>query len=180
MELLDTKHPNPNMNEFIRLVAARGGWANGLASCFVTGKVDSSYSGYRGEQLMTWPAFQRWQKILEDFCDWHFRRWYAYALEHNKRIQAIAADLPENLFELVEWEWPTMREVNAVDEQNALNLGLKNGTILYRDKLGPDWRGKLADFAEEVEFCRKHNLVHPQSVTVSGQTVDPANKEGNE
>lgn len=172
MELLDTKHPNPNMNEFIRLVAARGGWANGLASCFVTGKVDSSYSGYRGEQLMTWPAFQRWQKILEDFCDWHFRRWYAYALEHNKRIQAIAADLPENLFELVEWEWPTMREVNAVDEQNALNMGLKNGSITYRDKFGPAWKRKLSQAAYERKHCEEIGFPHPANETVSGQMIE--------
>jgi hypothetical protein len=172
MELLDTKHPNPNMNEFIRLVAARGGWANGLASCFVTGKVDSSYSGYRGEQLMTWPAFQRWQKMLEDFCDWHFRRWYEWAKITNAAVREIAPRLPENLFELVEWEWPIMREVNAVDEQNALNMGLKNGSITYRDKFGPSWKRKLAQAAYERKICGEIKFPHPADETVSGQLIN--------
>ena len=172
MELLDTKHPNPNMNEFIRLVAARGGWANGLAACFVTGKVDSSYSGYRGEQLMTWPAFWRWQKFLEDFCDWHFRRWYEYAKVFNPEVRAIANKLPPDLFDLVEWEWPMMREVNAVDEQTALNSGLKNGTKTYREKFGPGWKRQLRQAAYERKYCKEIDFPHPANETVSGQLVE--------
>lgn len=172
MELLDTKHPNPNMNDFIRLVAARGGWANGLASCFVTGKVDSSYSGYRGEQLMTWPAFRRWQKFLEDFCDWHFRRWFAYASKWNPAVKAIVGKLPKDLFDLIEWEWPIMQEVNAVDEQTALNSGLKNGTKTYREKFGPGWKRHLRQAAAERRFCKEIDFPHPANETVSGQVRD--------
>ena len=188
MEMLDTKHPNPNMNDFIRLVAARGGWANGLAACFVTGKVDSSYSGYRGEQLMSWPAFWRWQKFLEDFCDWHFRRWFEYAKKWNPDVAAIADRLPPDLFDLIEWEWPKMREVNAVDEQTAFNMGLKNGSITYRDKLGPGWRRHLEQVAMEKKVCRSLNLLHPNDETASGQivgddsngaAVSPRNTNGN-
>lgn len=169
MELLDTKHPNPNMNEFIRIVSGRGGWAMGVASVYTCGKVDSSYTGYRGEQIMTWPAFEKWQKFLEDLCDWHFRRWFAWASKFNPAVKAIADNVPDDLFEIVRWTWPIMREVNAVDAQTAWNLGLKNGTIGYADILGPDWKEKLEARGKEREWCRAHDFPHPADETVSGQ-----------
>lgn len=177
MEMLKSERPNPNMNEFIRVVASRGGWANGLAACFVTGAVATSYSGYRGEQILTWPTFYRWQKFLEtNVCDWHFRRWFEYASKFNANVKAILSKIPENLFELVEWEWPMMKEVNAVDEQNALNMGLKNGSITFHDKFGPGWRRHLDRAAEGREYCRAIGFPHPADETVSGQ-IKEENKE---
>lgn len=172
MEMLKSERPNPNMNEFIRVVASRGGWANGLAACFVTGAVATSYSGYRGEQILTWPTFYRWQKFLEsNVCDWHFRRWFEYASKFNPAVKAIVSSLPEDMFERIEWEWPMMKEVNAVDEQNALNMGLKNGSITYHDKFGPGWRRHLDRAAEGVEYCKQINFPHPANETVSGQVI---------
>ena len=180
MELLDTKHPNNNLVEFARLLHGGVAFAIGLGNVHSSGKADSSYSAAMAEMLISNQEFRsEFHKLKTGVLDWIFNNWVNLAQERGEIPPESA--LPRHWRRTcVKWQRPQERSINPVDEQNALNLGLKNGTILYRDKLGPDWRGKLADFAEEVEFCRKHNLVHPQSVTVSGQTVDPANKEGNE
>lgn len=169
LELLDTKHPNPNMNEFIRLVECRGGWALGLCACFVTGKVDSSYTGFRGEMLMSWPTFQKWQKLLERFCDWVIVRWFAW-MEAQGRVPASLA-VPEDWADRVTWFWPAMKEVNPVDMQNAWTAGLKNGTMLLAEINGPDWKEKARRHAEEVALYRSLGLVHPADETASGQVV---------
>lgn len=151
LELLDTKHPNPNMNEFIRLVACRGGWSIGISSVYTTGKVDSSYTGFRGEQLMSWPMFEKWQKFLEqEVCDWALARWYVYAVDHG--IIRGDMNLPKDWERRVRWFWPKMREVNPMDEQSAINAGLANGTKTYLSVLGPNYKEILRQRAEEKKF----------------------------
>ena len=172
LELLDTKHPNPNMNEFIRLVACRGGWSLGISSVYTTGKVETSYTGFRGEQVMSWQVFKKWQKLLErEVCDWALARWYAYASSHG---QLAGVALPPDWRRRVSWFWPKMPEVNPVDAQNARNLGLKNFSTNYEDDLGPAWKDKLRKAAREREFMKSLDLPHPAFETVSGQLIESA------
>lgn len=63
IELLDTKHPNQNMPDFISWLAGRGAAPFGLSKQFATLQVTGA--DYRAEQLMTWPAFYEAQKFLE-------------------------------------------------------------------------------------------------------------------
>ena len=63
IELLDTKHPNANMPEFISWLAGRSAAPFGLSKQFAT--LQSSGADFRAEQLMTWPAFYEAQKFLE-------------------------------------------------------------------------------------------------------------------
>ena len=172
MELLDTKHPNANMSEFVRWIAGRVGWANGVGSVYATGKADASYTAFRGEQVMSWPAFEQEQHLLESkICDWALRRWYNWALRHGK----IPGDLklPNGWMRLVDWKWPSMREVNRVDTANADSLEMKNCTSSLREKLGADWKEQLLKLEEELAFCREHNIPHPALQTVSGQIITP-------
>ena len=78
----------------------------------------------------------------------------------------------------VKWQRPPKRAINPVDEQNALNSGLKNGTRLYREFYGPDWKAKLAEFAEEIDFCRARGIPHLALQTVSGAIINGNDKEG--
>ncbi len=179
LELLDTKHPNPNMPAFINLVASRGGWAMGICQCFTTGAVSTSYTAFRGEQLMTQRAFEELQKMLERrVCSWTLARWFAWATERGDLPRDLP--LPEDWMRRVRWHWPTMREVNAVDAQNAWNAGLKNGTLGYSEILGPDWRERLMERGEEVAFCERIGFVHPSRETVSGQIVETGSNDSNE
>ncbi len=179
LELLDTKHPNPNMPAFINLVACRGGWSMGICSCFTTGTVSTSYTAFRGEQLMTQRAFEEFQKFLErNVCSWVLARWFAWATKRGEIPANLA--LPEDWMRRVRWFFPAMREVNAVDAQNAWNAGLKNGTLGYADILGPDWRERLADRGNEIAFCEKIGFIHPSRETVSGQLVPQGANKGEE
>lgn len=169
MELLDTKHPNANMPEFIRWLAGRAAWTRGVGSVYATGKADSSYTAFRGEQVMSWPAFEDEQHHLEKtICDWAFRRWYGWA---TRRGMIPALPMPPNWSRLVRWTWPRMREVNQVDEQNAAAAKLRNLTGSYAEMLGPDWQERLLHVGEELEFCAAHKIPHPALQTVNGSVI---------
>ena len=56
-------------------------------------------------------------------------------------------------------------------EQAALAQKLKNGLTTYRNLLGPDWRSKFRDLAEEQDEARKLGLHLPTMETASGATV---------
>lgn len=176
LELLDTKHPNPNMPEFIRWQAGRAAAPYGLTSVFATLKVDSSYSGYMGEMQMSWPAFEEVQKFLERQLDWIVYRWYKWA----RRRGIVSFDLPSGWLRTVSWTWPRLRAVNAVDEQNAQQLRLKNLTGSYADVYGADWREKLVHIGEEIRFCSEHGIPHPAMQTVSGSQIEMPNSGGKE
>lgn len=174
LELLDTKHPNANMPEFIRWLAGRSAAPFGLGSVYATLKADASYTAFRGEQVMSQPAFEEAQKFLEGICDWVIYRWAKWSVR--KGILADA-DLPGDWLHTVAWQWPRMREVNQVDEQNAVSMKLKNGTGSYLDIYGADWKDKLAQIAEEIKFCQSVGLPHPALQTVSGGVIETNNKE---
>lgn len=170
MELLDTKHPNANMPEFIRWLAGRAAWTRGVGSVYATGKADSSYTAFRGEQVMSWPAFEDEQHHLEkSICDWAFRRWYNWAL---RRGELPALALPTDWTRRVRWTWPKMREVNQVDEQNAAVAKLRNLTGSYAEMLGPDWQERLAHIGEELAFCAAHKIPHPALQSVNGSMIE--------
>ncbi len=170
LELLDTKHPNPNMPAFINLVASRGGWSLGICQCFTTGAVSTSYTAFRGEQLMTQRAFEEMQKFLErHVCSWVLARWFAWAKGRGDIPSGLP--LPDDWQRRVRWFFPQMREVSMVDAQNAWNAGLKNGTLGYADILGPDWKERLTERAAEIALCEKIGFLHPSKETVSGQVV---------
>ena len=65
-----------------------------------------------------------------------------------------------------------MREVNPMDEQNAVNAGLKNGTRTYLQVLGPNYKETLRQRAREKDFMREIGLPDPAMETVSGQILD--------
>jgi capsid protein len=146
MQLLDTKHPNPNMSEFIRWIEGRAGWAQGLASVYASGKADSSYSASRAEQVLTWPMFEAEQHKLEtEICDWALRQWYKWALRKG-HLNGITP--PENWERKVKWGWPKMREIDAKSEQEVITAALRNGTMDLEEAYGPDWDEKLVKISE--------------------------------
>lgn len=167
MELLDTKHPNANMPQFIRWLEGRTAASMGVGALYATMHPEASYTQFRGEQVLSWPTFEELQKFLEQtVCDWalgHFVR--RYELAHGVR-------LPDGWTKGVTWLWPKMREVNAVDEQNAVQMRLKNFTGSFRDVYGPNWRERVREVAEEVGFFKSLGIPHPGLVTVAGAVVD--------
>ena len=180
MELLETRHPNINSAEFVRWLASFSAAPFGLTSQYATLKVDSSYSGFKGEQQMCAPAFEEAQHYLEQICDWLIFRWSKWAV----RKGIIPDKFDEGWLRGVSWMWPRQKDLDDQKEQSAIKLRLQNQTGSYRDLLGPDWRERLLQISEEVKFCNDHGLVHPSQTTVSGGVVNmdevSTTKEGEE
>ena len=168
MQLLDTKHPNINSSEFVRWLASFSAAPFGLTNQYATLKVESSYSGFKGEQQMCTPAFEEAQHFLEQICDWILYRWSKWAV----RKGIVPDRFDEGWLRSVSWQWPKQKDIDDVKEQNAIQLKLKNQTGSYREIYGADWQEKLLQISEEVKFCNEHGLVHPSQTTVSGGIVD--------
>lgn len=180
MELLDTKHPNNNLIEFSKWLHGGVAFAVGLGNVHASGKADSSYSAAMAELLISSREFRdEFHELEVSVLDWALSNW-------SRKAQAdglIADDSklpPDWRHTCVTWQQPAERAIDPVKEQSALNSGLRNGTILYREKLGPDWREKVDAFAEEVRYFKDHGLVHPSAMTVSGAVVEQNNNNADD
>lgn len=171
MELFDTKHPNTNLVEFSRWMHSGAAYAAGLTSLFALGKADASYSAAMAEMILAQTQFRVEFKRLETgFLDWVFANWSRRAQKRGEIPQDF--ELPEDWRRnCIKWQQPPERALNPVDEQNAVALGLKNLTRNYHETLGPDWKRKLLETADELAFAREHNIPDPRLQTASGQLI---------
>ena len=161
-ELLDTKHPNQNMQEFIEWIAGRSSAVFGLSRAFATLNPDADLKAH---QLMTQPAFTEAQKQLEQICDWTFYQFVKWA---DKRGMFDMAKLPEDWMQYVSWSFPTLAETDENAHQDAVGKKLANLTGSLRDELGPNWRDTLEQIREEINYCKEHGLPHPSFNLKSG------------
>lgn len=177
MEILDTKHPNSNMPDFINWLAGRAASPFGLTREFAT--LAPSGSDFRANQLFSKRAFEDGQKFLEGIADWVVYRWSLWASKKN----IISKPLSLDEMQKVDWSWPKMDELDELQYQNAVEKKLRNMTGSYRDILGPDWKETLETVKNEIDWCKKNNLPHPSYSMVSGGERTGAgttNTEGNE
>ena len=138
LELLDTKHPNQSMPEFIRFLAGRSAAPFGLTEQYATLK--STGGDFKAEQLMTQPVFEECQKFLEQICDWVIYRWSIWA---SKKHIIDTSLLEDGWLKDVSWSWNKMNELDEQSYQNATQMKLKNMTGSYREYWGSDWKEKL-------------------------------------
>ena len=171
LELLDTKRPNINAIEFVRWLAAQSASPLGLTNVYATLKCDTSYTAFRGEQLMAQPAFEEAQHFLEQICDWCLYRWSRWAIRKGIIEDRFEGE-DEDWIRKVSWNWPRMKDVDVVKEQNAIALKLKNGTGSYAEIYGADWRERLEQIAEEIKFCKEHGLQHPSAMQTAPAVQD--------
>lgn len=171
MELLDTKHPNDRLVDFSDWLHRGVGFSLGLGSVHSTGKADSSYSASQAEMVLAQIEFDdEFHKLEKGVLDWALSNWSRWA--QRKGLIPSDAELPEDWRRTcVKWQRPPHRSLDPVKEQTALNSGLKNGTILYREKWGPDWKEKALAFGEEIEFFKANGIPHLALQTVSGAEV---------
>ena len=180
MELLDTKHPNDKLVEFSDWLHRGVGFSLGLGSVHSTGKADSSYSASQAEMVLAQIEFDdEFHKLEKYVLDWVLSNWSRWA----QRRGVIPSDdklPPDWRRSCVKWQRPPHRSLDPVKEQNALNSGLKNGTILYREKWGPDWKQKALAFGEEIAFFKANGIPHLALQTVSGTEIatDDGEKNG--
>ena len=172
MELLDTKHPNDKLVEFSNWLHRGVGFAIGLGSIHATGKADNSYSASQAEMVLSQVEFDdEFHKLEKYVLDWVLSNWSRWAQRYGviPKDAALPADWRRTC---VKWQQPPHRSLDPVKEQSALNSGLKNGTILYREKWGPDWKQKALAFGEEIEFFKANGIPHLALQTTSGTVID--------
>lgn len=77
MELLDTKHPNQSMPQFINWLATKSAAPFGLSEQFATFMPKGT--DFRANQLFSERTFEEAQKFLENIADWTLYRWSLWA-----------------------------------------------------------------------------------------------------
>lgn len=166
LELIDTKRPNPNMPGYVDFVTGLIGGTRGLGRVYSTLKAQTSFTAFRGEQIMTWQSFRDMQKELErDVCDWAARLVIARAI----RTGEIKSALPEGWERMIAWTWPKMIEVSEKDAQSALQLKLQNGVTSLKRELGPgEYEKVMAERKAEKKDFDDAGLIYPGEASVSG------------
>ena len=171
MELLDTKHPNDKLVEFSNWLHRGVGFSLGLGSIHATGKADNAYSASQAEMVLSQVEFDdEFHKLEKNILDWVLANWSRWAQRYGiiPKDSALPLDWRRTC---VKWQRPAHRSLDPVKEQSALNSGLKNGTILYREKWGPNWKRKALAFGEEIEFFKANGIPHLALQTVSGNEI---------
>lgn len=166
--------PNMNLTEFIDWIQISSGASMGVGRARSTGKAETSYTAFRGEEIMTWQTFEWEQKFLErrlmDFLGAKALQW---ALSHRE----IIAQPPEGWQRTLSWSWNKMREVDELKAEAAMQLRLKNGTANFADTLGPDWEEKFELLAKQLKKARELELPLSIFETVSGSVISEYAKE---
>lgn len=160
-----TNRPNPNLEKFLDYTNDLSGSAHGLAHAYARGRADTSYTAFRGDMVMTWMTFKDFQQFLEDnFSDWAAYQAITWAIK-----MALLLSPPTDLWVAsAAWQYPTMPAVDEQKEQSALTQKFKNGQTTFRETLGPQWKEKLNQYAEEVQFARGLKLPLAIFETVAG------------
>jgi hypothetical protein len=152
--LLSSQRPNINLKEFIDWITTMNGASLGLFSCYSKGEVSTSYTAFRGEQILTWPILLYWQKWLERrFGDWHAKKAIAWGIR-----KGLIQNLEMGWENKITYLFPEMPEVNPLDMANAKAAMLKNGQTQFRKLLGPNWKKALQNLADETSFIKSIGL----------------------
>ena len=86
----------------------------------------------------------------------------------SKKGRFDESKLPENWMKYVSWSWAKIDELDEGAHQESIRKALLNSTTTYRDVLGPDWREKLMQTREEIEWFKANKLPHPSFEMISG------------
>lgn len=177
INIADIKRPNVHLMEFCEAVLGHAGASVGLARAYTILRADSSYTAFRGDMILSWVTFYAMQKWLErSYADW-----VAIKVLNWAQRKGIIPTLPKGWEQAISWCWPTMPHVDEAREEAAVQSALKNATIDYSELLGPDWRNKLASYAEQLNVARDLKLPLSVFETVSGGTLaEPEKTKGNE
>lgn len=179
LEMLDTKRPNAALEAYVDFVLGLAGGARGFARVYSTLRAQTSYTAFRGEQIMTWKVFRDMQKDLErEVCDWAAR----CAISRAVRLGLIRSALPQGWERMLAWSWPRMTEVSEKDAEAARLARLQNGVTSLRREMGPgEFERVMAERAAEKRLFDEAGLVYPGETSVSGAVKEmPAPADGAE
>lgn len=165
---LNIDRPNLNAETFYKEVSKSAGAALGIAKCYSTLQVDSSYTAFRGEMLLTWVQFRSYQKWLEKFLDWLVVKAIDFAVASGDVIKSN----DPNWKYRISWSMPQMEEVDKYRSAQANAMDIKNGFKNYLDVHGPNWKEYLTQLADELKTAKDLGLPLSVFEMLSGGIVD--------
>lgn len=164
IEIPNIDRPNLDTASFYDSLGDSAGASQGLARGFTRMSVASSYTAHRGETCMTDRHIKNHQKKHEhDWLDWLAEKVVRRAVEAEK-----LAEGPEDWEYMISWEMPRPDAIDPEKEARADSLNMKNGKITLRDIVGPGWRRRLKEFAEQLDYARALKLPLAIFETVAG------------
>jgi thiol-disulfide isomerase/thioredoxin len=177
VHIAETDRPNMDVAAFGHDCIEAAGASIGMSRSYARYVVDNSYTGFRGESLLSWAAFEKLQKSLERrVLDWLVVRVFTWAIR--ERLLWATGE-PANWADGIAWHWRTMPKLDPAKENESDRSGLKNGTIDYANLLGPQWKKKLQAFSDQIEFIRSLDLPLSIFETVAGAEVQEEADENN-
>jgi capsid protein len=164
----ESSRPSPQVKDFIDFIQRVSGAAIGLARSRSTMKAETSYTAFRGEELMSWASIEVYQKQLERrLLDFVSYKTINYAIENGE------IDPTDSVWiDKISWEWPKMKEVDEGRQVAANQNKLKSGLATYKQLLGPDWEERFAQFAVELNKAKELGLPLGVFESVSGAIVE--------
>ena len=160
--------PSANIREFAGMLQEQNGASMGVARSRSTLRAETSFTAFRGEELMSWQTFEVDQKFLErrlmDFLTYKAITWAGAKKE--------VTTPPKDFQKSAQWIWPRMKEVNQVATANAEAIRIKSGTVNYAEILGPNWREIFAELGIQFQAARDENLPLAALEMKSGGTVE--------
>lgn len=179
MDIQTPTRPNLHVDEFYRARNADAAAALGIARSHSEMSVQSSYTAFRGESLMTWDTIYDRQKQLEhSLLDWLAEKVIARAIELGELpAPRLSLATPDRIYpyrseqdwpDTITWDLPTMPAIDERAAVEATAASLKAGLTTYREALGSGWDEKLDELAVEVDRIRRLGLPVSILETVAG------------
>lgn len=165
LHIHDHDRPSSSVVDAVEFIQRMTGATMGLARSRATMKADTSYTAFRGEDIMTYQHAEVMQKALErrllDFVLYK-------AVNYGIRTGGVNPPPIGNWWTTASWQWPVMREVDELKTANAERIHMKNGRKGLPDILGPNWRNILRTNGAALALARE--LDYPLSVfeSISG------------
>jgi len=168
LNIHDNERPAPGIKEFSSWIQEATGFAHGLGRCTSTGKAESSYTAFRGENLLSWATIYVEQKSVERrLCDFCVYKAINYAIRRGELSTPPSADW----YKKVTFQFPKMPEVDELKAAMSQRMFMKNGSIDFSAILGPDWKDKFGEYHKQIEEARELGLPLAIFETVSGSLI---------
>ena len=161
-ELNNANRPAHTIQSWIDSLADSNGKRMGVMSSLSRGRADKSYSAGQIELSISWTSFAEDQKILE-----------------RQVVDYVMGVLWPGKAYIV--HWPSQFEIDPAKAEATLDARLRGGRTSYRDILGPDWKLRLDQIAEEKEYILSKGLTHLSIFsTVAGAQTEKTETTGDE
>lgn len=138
-ELNNAARPSAMIQTWVDNLADANGKRLGVMSCLSRGRADNSYSSGQIELSISWTTFEEDQKLLE-----------------RQVVDYVVGQLFPGKKYMV--TWPRQFEIDPHKAESTLDARLRGGRTTYRETLGPNWRAKLAQLAEEKRYLQEQGL----------------------